>query len=144
MLRDLEIRSTEDLILAREAVREFARRAGCDPVIETRLVAGLSALAERFFHGACGRLLLNQEGSVLEAVLEHSCDGTPQIPRMDREKDPEGGGSSSGSGIGRVSAVADPESLLLAVGSVRFMWDEVDVCPALSQGLKVVLRTWLK
>lgn len=136
MLRELEIRSREDLILAREVVRELARRAGCDPVIETRLVAGLSDLAERFYHGTSGRLVVKHEGPILEAVLEHSCDlarGTP------------GGNAPEGDGTpARTPAPPDARSVLLAVGSVRFMWDEVDIYPAATQGLKVVLRSWLR
>lgn len=136
MLRELEIRSREDLILAREIVRELARTAGCDPVIETRLVAGLSDLAERFYHGTTGRLVLKHEGSVLEAVLEHTCDLARASPARNSH---EGGGNHAGT-----ATAPDSESVLLAIGSVRFMWDEVDVCPAVTRGLKVVLRSWLR
>lgn len=135
MLRELEIRSTEDLILVREVVRELARTAGCDPVIETRLVAGLSDLAERFYRGACGRILVRREGGVLEAILEHCLDGIPQDPHG--AHDVRGDAQQAG-------VFPDSEGLLLAIGSVRYMWDEVDVRPAVSQGLKVVLRSWLK
>lgn len=136
MLRELEIRSREDLILAREMVRELARLAGCDPVIETRLVAGLSDLAERFYHGTAGRLVLRHEGAILEAVLEHTCDSAQASPT---KYPSEGGGAPAVS-----TAAPDAQSVLLAVGSVRFMWDEVDVYPAVTQGLKVVLRSWLR
>lgn len=138
MLREVEIRSTEDLILAREAIRDLARMAGCDPVIETRLVAGLSELAERFYRDACGRIVIRQEESLLEASLEHCLEQGAIVPLPSGELAGE---------APQDLGVLDPEGILLAIGGVRYMWDEVDVWPAaspVSQGLKVVLRSWLK
>ncbi|MBM3269089.1 MAG: hypothetical protein FJZ01_15730 [Candidatus Sericytochromatia bacterium] len=121
MLCEVAIRGREDLLAAREAVRRAAREAGCDPVVETRLVAGLSDLVERFYHGAAGLLRLRADGRMLEAVLEHGhgCEAVGPGP-------------------------PDVTEVLLAVGSVRFMWDEVDVSPGLADGLRVVLRAWLR
>ncbi len=120
MFREVAIRDQEDLLVARELVRSVARDAGCNPVVESRLVAGLSDLIERFYEGTAGRLLIRAEEDLLEAVLEHGDDPQSGIP------------------------CPDAEQVLLAAGSARYLWDEVDVCPACDQGMKVVLRAWLR
>jgi hypothetical protein len=120
VLHQVAIRDHDDLLAARELVRSVARDAGCNPVVETRLVAGLSDLIERFYSGASGKLVIRTEDDLLEAILEHGDDEADSNP------------------------CPDAEQVLLAIGSIRYLWDEVDVCPACDRGLKVVLRAWLR
>ena len=123
MLRELTLRSRDDLIVARELVRDLARSAGCSSVVETRLVAGLSDLVERLYHGTTGRIRIQFEDALLEAILEHDGSDYPADGRLEE---------------------ADSDAVLLAIGSVRYLWDEIAICRELRSGLKVKLRSWLK
>lgn len=123
--REMVIRSTEDVLEARECLRELARKMGCDLVHEAKLVAGLSDLAERFYlNGRAGRLVLCWDGDCLEAVLEHE----PVAARVSRSAKES-------------PSLQAEEFLWPALGGVRFMWDAVAVDASVRPN-RVVLKAW--
>ena len=136
MRHELAIRDEEDLLMAREIVRELARQVGCDVIREGRLVAGLSDLAERFYlKGRGGKLVLEFDGIRLEAVLEHEPVAVGILDEPRRSFDP----ANAGWQCDPVPVEDYPVALL---GAVRFMWDEVTVgsCDGMT---RVVLRSWV-
>ncbi|MBI6545765.1 MAG: hypothetical protein HY692_03165 [Cyanobacteria bacterium NC_groundwater_1444_Ag_S-0.65um_54_12] len=117
------VRSRDDLLVARETIRTLLREFGYDAVQEIKLIAGLSDLTERFFPDGQVQLTVQRSSGCLEVMLEKSFDQKAESTFF---------------------SLLQSKGDVAALGGVRFMWDQVEVCSAHGPSQKVILRSWLK
>jgi serine/threonine-protein kinase RsbT len=123
------IRTSEDVVLARQAVREWAVQLGFSLVEQTKVVTAASELARNtLVHGGGGTMTLQALGdgkrSGLQLVFEDTGPGIANIQDALRD------GFTTGSGLG------------LGLGGARRLSSEFEIHSAPAQGTRVRIVRW--
>lgn len=124
-----EIRTAEDLLVVRHAVRAATQRAGFGLVDQTRIVTAASELARNaYVHGGGGTLAIEHVQRAGQRGLRLSvADQGPGIADVDRALTD---GYTTGAGLGH------------GLGGARRLMDEFRVDTAPGQGTVVVALRW--
>jgi serine/threonine-protein kinase RsbT len=123
------IRTSEDVVLARQAVREWAVQLGFSLVEQTKVVTAASELARNtLVHGGGGTMTLQALGdgkrNGLQLVFEDKGPGIANIQDALRD------GFTTGSGLG------------LGLGGARRLSSEFEIHSAPAQGTRVRIVRW--
>lgn len=125
----LEIRTSSDIVVVRQAARAFAAEAGLNLVDQTKLVTAASELARNTLdHGGGGSVSVEllENGARLGVRLTFQDEG-PGIPDVHLAlKD----GYTTGTGLG------------LGLGGARRLVNEFDLHSAVGQGTRVMIARW--
>lgn len=126
---NLEVRSQEDVVLVRQAVRTMAVEFGFSLIDQTKVVTAASELARNtFVHGGGGTVLLEhlEEGSRrgLRLTFEDQGPGIPNIEQALRD------GYSTGTGLG------------LGLGGAKRLSSTFSIESELGKGTRVVVTRW--
>jgi serine/threonine-protein kinase RsbT len=125
----LDVRSQDDVVLVRQAVRTFAVESGFSLVDQTKVVTAASELARNtFVYGGGGTVLLEcVEDGVRRGVRLTFEDHGPGIPNIEQAlRD----GYTTGNGLG------------LGLGGARRLSSEFAIESAPDKGTRVVLTRW--
>jgi serine/threonine-protein kinase RsbT len=125
----LPIRSQEDVVLVRQAVRRRAAQTGMNLVDQTKIVTAASELARNtLIYGGGGTMdlevLKEDRRSGLRLVFEDHGPGIPNIQEALRD------GFTSGNGLG------------LGLGGAKRLSSEFDIVSEVGQGTKVTIVRW--
>ena len=125
----MDVRSQEDVVLVRQAVRNLAVIAGFSLVDQTKVVTAASELARNtFVHGGGGTVLLERldVGSRrgIRLIFEDAGPGIPNIDQALRD------GYTTGHGLG------------LGLGGAKRLASEFAIESELGKGTRVVLTRW--
>ncbi len=126
---DLPIRSADDVVLVRQAVRTWAVRLGFRLVDQTKLVTAASELARNTWqHGGGGaaRIEAVSNGARQGLRLTFSDEG-PGIPDVDRALQD---GYSTGGGLG------------YGLGGSRRLANEFEIVSRAGEGTRVTITRW--
>ncbi|MEU5208962.1 ATP-binding protein [Streptomyces sp. NPDC020742] len=123
------VRSEQDLLLARHAVRAATRRVGFSIVDQTRVVTAASELARNaYVHGGGGTLTIDyptKRGSVgLRLTVADTGPGIADVATALAD------GYTTGSGLGH------------GLGGARRLMDEFDIRTAAGGGTTVIATRW--
>jgi serine/threonine-protein kinase RsbT len=123
------IRTSEDVVVARQAVREWAVQLGFSLVEQTKMVTAASELARNtVVHGGGGTMTLQALNTGprigLEMVFEDKGQGISDIERALRD------GFTTGSGLG------------LGLGGARRLSNEFEIQSTPGQGTRVRIVRW--
>ena len=123
------IRTSEDVVLVRQAVRARAVEAGFSLVDQTKLVTAASELARNtLLHGGGGKALLevvhNGSRRGLRLTFEDCGPGIPDITEAMRD------GFSTAGGLG------------LGLSGAKRLSNEFTITSAPGQGTRVVITRW--
>ncbi|HKW49456.1 MAG TPA: anti-sigma regulatory factor [Gemmatimonadaceae bacterium] len=125
----LEVRSSGDVVTARQTVRVWCIDVGFSLVDQTKMVTAASELARNTIdYGGGGTLRLDSldEGSRrgLRLTFEDTGPGIPDVQRALQD------GFTSGSGLG------------LGLGGARRLVNEFDISSKVGEGTRVVITRW--
>jgi len=125
----LELRSSADIVTARQAVRHWCVNVGFSLVDQTKMVTAASELARNTVdYGGGGTIYLEQmeEGARkgLRVTFEDFGPGIADVQRALQD------GYTSGSGLG------------LGLGGARRLVNEFDITSRLGEGTRVVITRW--
>jgi serine/threonine-protein kinase RsbT len=123
------VRAPEDVVLARQVVREWAVQLGFSLVEQTKLVTAASELARNtVVHGGGGMMLLqalnNGQRAGLQMVFEDEGPGIEDIERALRD------GFTTGFGLG------------LGLGGARRLSNEFELQSTPGRGTRVRIARW--
>ena len=123
------VRTSEDVVLVRQAVREWAVTIGFNLVDQTKIVTAASELARNVVvYGGGGTLRLealnDDRRRGLRLVFEDQGPGIPDIERAMRD------GYTSGSGLG------------LGLGGAKRLSHEFEIDSRLGSGTRVAITRW--
>ena len=123
------VRTSEDVVIARQAVREWAVQLGFSLVEQTKVVTAASELARNtLIHGGGGTMTLQtvEDGrrNGLQLLFEDKGPGIANIQEALRD------GFTTGSGLG------------LGLGGARRLSNEFEIHSAPSQGTRVRIVRW--
>ena len=127
---ELELRSEQDIVRARQAVRRIAQQQGFSLIDQTKLVTAASELARNaLVHGGGGRMECTRvtDGGVRGLRLVFSDDG-PGIADLDQALSD---GYTSGEGLG------------MGLPGARRLVHEFSVDSARGQGTTVTVTSWV-
>ncbi|MGW5118007.1 ATP-binding protein [Streptomyces noursei] len=124
-----EVRSEEDLLVVRHAVRAATLRAGFSIVDQTRVVTAASELARNaYVHGGGGTLAIEHLARTGAAGLRLTvADEGPGIPDLSAALTD---GFTTGAGLGH------------GLGGARRLMDEFDIDTAAGDGTTVTVTRW--
>ena len=125
----MPLRSSDDVVRVRQAVRARAIAAGFSLVDQTKIVTAASELGRNtLIYGGGGKVIatLLQEGSRRGVRLEF-CDEGPGIPDVEKALTD---GYTSGSGLG------------LGLGGAKRLSDEFHIETAPGKGARVTIVRW--
>lgn len=125
----VQIRTSEDVVLARQSVREWAVQLGFSLVEQTKIVTAASELARNtIVHGGGGTMTLQaiEDGrrSGLQLLFQDSGPGIRSVEEALRD------GFSTGSGLG------------LGLGGARRLSNEFEIHSTPDQGTRVRIARW--
>lgn len=125
----VQIRTSEDVVLARQFVREWAVQLGFSLVEQTKIVTAASELARNtIVHGGGGTMTLQavEDGrrSGLQLLFQDSGPGIRSVEEALRD------GFSTGTGLG------------LGLGGARRLSNEFEIHSAPDQGTRVRIARW--
>lgn len=125
----VDIRSSEAVVIARQAVREWAVQLGFSLVDQTKIVTAASEIARNtLVHGGGGRLLLQQVNdgnrSGLQLVFEDHGPGIKDVEQAMRD------GFTTGAGLG------------LGLGGARRLSSEFEITSTPGAGTRVRILRW--
>jgi serine/threonine-protein kinase RsbT len=125
----VELRSSQDVVIARQAVRQHAVSIGLSLVDQTKIVTAASELARNtveYGGGGTMRVELLNDGlrNGLRLTFEDQGPGIPDIALALSD------GYTSGSGMG------------LGLGGARRLVNEFDIASAPGQGTRVTITRW--
>ena len=123
------IRTSEDVVIARQAVREWAVQLGFSLVEQTKVVTAASELARNtIVHGGGGAMILQavEDGrrNGLQLLFEDKGPGIANIQEALRD------GFTTGTGLG------------LGLGGARRLSNEFEIQSAPAQGTRVRIVRW--
>ena len=124
-----EVRSQNDVVLIRGAVREWAREAGFSLVDQTKLITAASELARNaVVHGGGGTVTLEllEDGGRRGLRLTFADEG-PGIPDIELALSD---GYTSGGGMG------------LGLGGSRRLVNEFEISSRVGEGTRVAVTRW--
>lgn len=121
--------SSEDIVLARQAVREWSIELGFSLVEQTKIVTAASELARNtLIHGGGGQMRLEAHNdghrSGLRLVFEDRGPGIKDVELVMRD------GYTTGGGLG------------LGLGGARRLSNEFNISSTPGQGTQVVIARW--
>lgn len=124
------LRTQDDVVLARQIVRQWARSLGMSLINQTKLVTAASELGRNaLVHGGGGTLVLEvvhaNERRGLRLVFADEGPGIRDVEQAMRD------GFTTGSGLG------------LGLGGSRRLVDEFDIRTAAGAGTRVVVVKWI-
>lgn len=124
-----DVRTTEDVVSARQAVREWALQLGFSLVEQTKIVTAASELARNtIVHGGGGIMRLQALNDAdrrgLQLVFEDKGPGIKDIDQALRD------GFTTGSGLG------------LGLGGARRLSSEFEIESSPGQGTRVRIARW--
>lgn len=125
----LEIRSSEDVVRVRQAVRALAMRAGMTLVDQTKIVTAASELARNTLdYGGGGTVTMesvtNGSRSGLRLTFEDSGPGIPDIDLALKD------GWTTGGGLG------------LGLSGAKRLSNEFNIHSQVGEGTRVVITRW--
>lgn len=125
----LQLRSSDDIVLARQTVREWAVQLGFSLVEQTKIVTAASELARNtLVHGGGGQLRIEAHNdgrrTGLRLAFEDQGPGIRDIEQALRD------GYTTGAGLG------------LGLGGARRLSNEFDINSAPGQGTRVTITRW--
>ncbi|HSL21853.1 MAG TPA: anti-sigma regulatory factor [Vicinamibacterales bacterium] len=125
----VDIRSSEAVVIARQAVREWAVQLGFSLVDQTKIVTAASEIARNtLVHGGGGQLLLQQVNdgnrSGLQLVFEDHGPGIKDVEQAMRD------GFTTGAGLG------------LGLGGARRLSSEFEITSTPGAGTRVRILRW--
>lgn len=125
----LDIRSPDQIKLARMAVQQLAVRLGFGDLDRTKFVTATSELARNtFVHGHGGSLTIleiERDGKVgIRLVFEDAGPGIPDI------------------GMALQDGFSSAKSMGLGLGGARRLVDEFDIASTVGMGTKVTITQW--
>lgn len=125
----VELRSSADVVTARQTVRVWCVDVGFSLVDQTKMVTAASELARNTIdYGGGGTLRLDsmEDGSRrgLRLTFEDSGPGIPDVDRALQD------GFTSGRGLG------------LGLGGARRLVNEFDISSRIGEGTRVVITRW--
>jgi serine/threonine-protein kinase RsbT len=125
----IEVRSSTDIVLIRQAVRKWTAELGFSLVDQTKMITAASELARNtldYGGGGSVRLESLHEGTKrgLRLVFEDQGPGIPDIERALTD------GFTSGSGMG------------LGLGGSRRLVNEFEIDSRVGEGTKVTITRW--
>jgi len=125
----LPIRSQEDVVLVRQAVRRLAAQTGMNLVDQTKIVTAASELARNtLIYGKGGtvglEILKEDRRSGVRLTFEDHGPGIPNIQEALKD------GFTSGNGLG------------LGLGGAKRLSSEFDIVSEVGQGTKVTIVRW--
>lgn len=125
----IEVRSSTDIVLIRQAVRKWTAELGFSLVDQTKMITAASELARNtldYGGGGSVRLESLHEGAKrgLRLVFEDQGPGIPDIERALTD------GFTSGSGMG------------LGLGGSRRLVNEFEIDSRVGEGTKVTITRW--
>lgn len=125
----MPIRSQEDVVIVRQAVRKSAIESGLNLVDQTKIVTAASELARNaFIYGGGGTILIEQieDGGRrgLRLTVEDQGPGIPDIERALTD------GYTSGSGLG------------LGLGGAKRLSNEFSIWSEVGRGTRVTITRW--
>ena len=125
----MPVRTTEDVVVIRQAVRKLAVELGFSLVEQTKVVTAASELARNaVIHGGGGTVrmeaLRDMRRAGLRLCFEDQGPGIPDISRAMQD------GFTTGSGLG------------LGLSGARRLSNEFEISSTVGQGTKVVITRW--
>ena len=125
----LEVRSSTDIVLIRQAVRNWTTELGFSLVDQTKMITAASELARNSLeYGGGGRVILEslQMGSKrgLRLAFEDQGPGIPDIQQAMKD------GYTSGKGMG------------LGLGGAKRLVNEFEIQSAVGRGTRVTITRW--
>lgn len=125
----VSVRTSEDVVIARQSVREWAVRLGFSLVEQTKVVTAASELARNtLVHGGGGTMTLqaveDNGRSGLQLFFEDQGPGIPDIQEALRD------GYTTGTGLG------------LGLGGARRLSSEFEIHSAPDKGTRVRIVRW--
>ena len=128
-IEEMEIQSSADVVLVRQAVRKFAIEVGFGLVDQTKIVTAASELARNtldYGGGGTVRLETLQEGGRqgLRLTFEDQGPGIPDIEMALRD------GFTSGGGLG------------MGLGGAKRLANEFEIESVVGEGTRIVVVRW--
>ncbi len=125
----LPVRTSEDIVVARQVARRHAVAVGFTLVDQTRLITAVSELARNMVeHGGGGvmtaRLVRNQERLGLQVVFEDEGPGIADIGQAMTD------GYASRNGLG------------LGLGAAKRLSDEFEIASEVGSGTRIAITRW--
>ena len=123
------LRSSEDVVLARQAARKWALGLGFSLVEQTKIVTAASELARNtVIHGGGGTMIMellnDQQRRGLRLIFEDRGPGIPNVNQALRD------GYTTGTGLG------------LGLGGSKRLANEFDIRSQPGEGTRVVFTRW--
>ncbi|MDI6777292.1 MAG: anti-sigma regulatory factor [Syntrophales bacterium] len=130
-IKEVSIKSSEDIILARQAAREMAKRLGFGLADQTRITTAVSELSRNIYlFAGTGRLVIkalsqsNRKG--MEIVAEDRGPGIPDIELAMQD------GYSTNKSLGQ------------GLPGTKRLMDEFEIKSEVGKGTAVTIRRWLR
>lgn len=123
------VSSSDDVVLVRQKVRQWAMKQGMDLIDQTKIVTAASELARNtVVHGGGGTMrveVLNRDCQRgLRLIFEDHGPGIPDVDLALRD------GFTTGSGLG------------LGLGGARRLSNEFEISSKLGEGTRVMITRW--
>lgn len=130
-IKEVPIKSSEDIILARQTARETARELGFGLADQTRITTAVSELSRNIYrYAGTGRVVIKALGNSpdkgIEIVAEDRGPGIPDIELAMQD------GYSTGKGLGQ------------GLPGTRRLMDEFEIKSRVGAGTTVTVRKWLR
>jgi serine/threonine-protein kinase RsbT len=128
----VSIEAEQDIVAARQAARELARRLGFGAVDQSRIATAVSELARnvvRYATDGRGRVAIRElepslRGTGIEIIVADDGPGIPDVAHALRD------GVTTGTGLG------------MGLPGAKRLMDEMEIDSALGRGTTVVIRKW--
>ena len=129
-IKEVVIKSSEDVILARQVAREMARKLGFGLADQTRITTAVSELSRKIYlYAGTGRVVVRaMSGGVrkgMEVVAEDRGPGIPDIEMAMQD------GYSTSRGLGQ------------GLPGTKRLMDEFEIKSGAGAGTTVTIRKWL-
>ncbi|RJQ29297.1 MAG: anti-sigma regulatory factor [Peptococcaceae bacterium] len=130
-IKETGIKSSEDVILARQIAREMAKELGFGLADQTRITTAVSELSRNIYlYAGTGRMVIKalsgNAGKGIEIVAEDNGPGIPDIEMVMQD------GYSTGRGLGQ------------GLPGTKRLMDEFEIRSKVGVGTIVTIRKWLK
>jgi serine/threonine-protein kinase RsbT len=130
-VKETSIKSSEDVILARQVAREMAKKLGFGLADQTRITTAVSELSRNIYlYAGTGRVVIKavsgDSGKGMEIVAEDNGPGIPDIEMVMQD------GYSTSKGLGQ------------GLPGTKRLVDEFEIKSKVGAGTIVTIKKWLR